>query len=89
MKRLLLTTAVLALATVMASDALAAWPRIFRRNRSESYRPAPTAPATTGYRAYSYQPAPAVNYGTYRGGTTRYGGHAFENVTNKALGRVN
>jgi hypothetical protein len=52
--------------------------------------PLKTAQAAGGYRTYSYQPATAGyggnSYGTYRNRGT---GHAYQNATNKALGRVN
>jgi hypothetical protein len=48
--------------------------------------PAPpaTAAAPQAYRSYSYQPQ--NNYSNFE---RNWGGHAYENATNKALGRVN
>jgi hypothetical protein len=49
---------------------------------------APAAPATAAapqaYRSYSYQPQ--AGYSSFE---RNWGGHAYENATNKALGRVN
>jgi hypothetical protein len=49
--------------------------------------PAPpaTAAAPQAYRSYSYQP----QYNNYSSFERNWGGHAYENATNKALGRVN
>jgi hypothetical protein len=54
--------------------------------------PLKTAQAAGGYRTYSYEPAAVYpsgagySYGTYG---RRGAGHAYQNVTNKTLGRVN
>ena len=90
MRKVILTVAALGLAALMVTEAQAfKWPG--RRGGGCGYvQPAPAAaqavvPAQTGVRAYSYQPAPAAPvYRTYRGGNT---GRAYENATNKALGR--
>jgi len=86
MRKVILTLVVFAVATVAANDAFA-WPRLFRRAAPVYVRPAPAVVVQPqdGYRAYSYQPGPAMNYGTYRAaGRTP---NAFGDATRKALGR--
>lgn len=90
MKKVILTVAALGLAVLMVTEAQAGPFGWFRRGRPVYVQPAPAAaqavvPAQTGVRAYSYEPAPAaLLYRTYRGGGA---GRAYENATNKALGR--
>jgi len=87
MKKLILTVVAVGLAMVMATDASAG---IFgwRRRAAPVYSqpaPAATAQMNQGYRAFSYEPAPAAPvYLTYR---TNTGGKAYTNATNKSLGR--
>jgi hypothetical protein len=90
MKKVILTVAALGLAALMVTEAQAGPFGWFRRGRPVYVQPAPAAvqavvPEQTGVRAYSYEPAPAAPvYRAYRGGGT---GRAYENATNKALGR--
>ena len=87
MKRFILTLVVFALATVTANDAFA-WPRLFRRNAPVYPTPAPAVvvqPQGQGYRAYSYQPGPAVTVGTYW--TAPRAATGFGDATRKMTGR--
>ena len=103
MKKVMLSLVALGLVAGIAASAEAGPFRWFRRGRPVYMQTAPTtARVETGYRSFSYQPAagvgyrsfsyqpavPAVGYRTPARPMTG-GGHSFENVTNKALGRVN
>jgi hypothetical protein len=92
MKKFLFALVAFGLATTMAADAEAGPFRWFRRGRPVYVQPAqPTARADQTYRTFSYQPmtvAPELRYVAPAGGTTR-SGHAYQNATNKAMGRVN
>lgn len=86
MKKLILTVVAVGLATVLATEAQAgpfAW---LRRGRPVMVRPAPMATVRTdaGYRAFSYEPGPAV---TVRAPAVRRNQPAFTNATTKALGK--
>lgn len=93
MKKLILMSVVLAVATLLTATASAAGPsnRMASRFggwRSYSYQPAPVVVVQPGYRSFSYEPTVSYGYGP----TATYGpgfGRSYQNATNKALGRVN
>lgn len=96
MKKLILTIAVLAVVgtTMLAGSADASAGGWRRRRARATYAPAPPATvaqsqAGTGYRTYSYQPAPAYRYApaytpSMRGPSRTPSG--FGDATRKALG---
>ena len=87
MKKLILTTLVLALATLATSNAFAAGRRC-RTYAPVAVQPAPVAVARAenGYRAFSYQPGAATNVGVVRR-TTRAAQPGYMNAGTKATGR--
>jgi hypothetical protein len=93
MKKLMIASVVLALATLTTASASAAGGPLGRFIpgsggwRSYSYQPAPVTVVQPGYRTFSYQPAatsyePATTFG-------RGYGRSYQSGINKALGRVN
>jgi len=93
MKKLILTIAVLAVVgtTMLAGSADASAGGWRRRRAAVRYAPVPAATvaqgqAGTGYRTYSYQPAPTYRYAPSMGGPSRTGS-GFGDATRKALGR--
>ena len=87
MKKLMLTAVAVGLAMVMVTDASAGIFRWRRRAAPVYVQPAPAATAQVqpGYRAFSYEPAPAAP--VYRTYGTNTGGKAYTNAINKSLGR--
>jgi len=84
MKKLIITTVVLTLATLATSDAFAAGRRC-GRYAPVAVQPAPVAVARaeSGYRAFSYQPGTTMNVQR----ATRAAQPGYLNAGTKALGR--